>query len=477
MAWEILNIAPIGFNTDTSPASLPPEMTTAISNVDFYAGVARTLSPLAITTVPSTAPRAMGWYADSSYIFTGYCGLAGVFAWNAANAHLPISPVSGLSGSAYWDTTTFGSWFICTNDVITQAPHAISAAITQSGGKLAPLPGWQAGWDCTLIRTHRNVLWAGNMTEAAVEYPNRVRWSTSAPANTLPSTWVPAAGNDAGSNDLESSGRIVDLAAAGDVMFVGSTTGVWAARWVGGQYVYNFSQLSGIEGPRGLGCMESIGNAVAVLTQNDLLVVTESSQTSLGGGRILELIRTFTRATMLYVPPTRQLIIGYSIGVETEYNHALVWDRDTDTFGIRDFTLTPFTSLAAIVNPTVALRSVSYAGAAAPGIYLQNPAGTYAWNLERTNISTTDGDVLRTRSLEVDITGPIGATVDITLGAVDNPSSAPNWGTTVSYTVGNEVLRHDVALQGKYISYKLAGNASAKVNKVRLYYNLRESRP
>lgn len=499
MAWENLDIVLDAFETDKAPSAMPPGMVNQASNVDFYTGTARSLELLEAKRAMTQDPKAMQAFFNESAAYVGLFGSL-MQVWTPADTLIDVAPASGLTGSAYWDTTNFGKWCVVTNDTVGQAPHAISVDGAASGGKLAPLPGWQAGWECTVIGTHRNVLWVGDTIESGQAYPNRVRWSASSITDALPSAWLPAANNDAGQNDLEiASGRIVDMAAVGDVMFMGGPGGLWAARWVGGAYVYNFSQINSTQGPRALRCMVSMGDAGAMLTPNDVIVFNESSQQSIATGRILKLIAQFAEAQLMYVPTTRQLIIAYRMHGETGLQHSLIWDRESNTWGKRDFVETPLSCLGAIINPVAIVGGTwdntpytwdqdirawgkgydqerLFAGANGTAIYAAK-SGKYKWFLQRENMPSPNGDDIRIRGMELDCEAPAGSPIRMRIGSSNFSGHAPTWGPIKSYTVGQDKLRHDDLHQGKYISYQLEGAGSIRITSLRIFYNVRSARP
>lgn len=497
MAWEVLQSSPNNWNIDVSASSLPDTSVNLLQNMDFFAGVPRSLNKLALVTVPSVAPQTLVAYSDAESSYTGYGGTTGIYAWTPLNTHINITPATGLTGSGYWDSAAFGKWAVFTNGTPGEAPHAISTTMTAADQNAAPLPGWIAGASTKLIKTHRNILWAANTTEAGVNYPTRVRWSTSSITDALPSSWVVTPANDAGQVDLQFvGGEITELCAVGDVMYIGGPGGIWAARWVGGQFVYNFSQINGIQGPRGLRCMESMGDAAVVLTNTDLLVFDENSEQSLAVGRFTKLINRMVTAELLYVQPFRQLYVLYSLEGETGYRHALIWDRDTNTFGSRDFQFGATASGAIIIPPIfepipweqsgepwdVANQpwgapqqlSANYAAADADGIYVQGNE-TQPWLISRTQIPSAGNDVIRLRSIEASLDGP-SQDVWLRIGTSNNLGEPTLWGEEKQFDIKGKV-RNDDGMQGRYVSWQVRGFGTAKLNQVTLYYEPKGRKP
>jgi hypothetical protein len=497
MPWEVLQSSPNSWNLDVSPASLPDNAADLLQNMDFFAGVPRSLNKLANITTPSVAPLTLVAYTDSTDSYTAYGGITGIYAWTPQNTHVFISPTTGLTGSSYWDSTAFGKWAVLTNGIPGEAPHAISTTMTAANQDAAPLPGWITGASSKLIKTHRNILWAANLVESGVSYPTRVRWSTSSITDALPSSWVVTPANDAGQVDLQFvGGEITDLCSVGDVMYIGGPGGIWAARWVGGQFVYNFSQINGLQGPRGLRCMESMGDAAVVLTNTDLLVFDENSEQSLAVGRVTKLINRMVTAELLYVQPFRQLYILYSLAGETGYNHALIWDRDTNTFGSRDFQFGATASGAIIIPPqfppiqwdqsvdtwNVANQpwslpqalAANYAAADVNGIYVSG-SEPQQWVIGRTKIPAAANDNIRIRSLEAAMEGPV-QDVWLRIGVSDTLGEPTRWGAEKKFQI-NGKMRTDDGMQGRYISWQARGFGSARLTQVTLYYEPKGRKP
>jgi hypothetical protein len=499
MAWENIDIVLDAFETDKAASAMPPGTVNGASNIDFYTGTVRSLELLEAKRSMTQDPKAMQAFFDQSAAYVGLFGTL-MQVWTPADTLVDIAPASGLTGAAYWDTTSFGKWCVVTNDTVGQVPHAISVDMAGTGGKLTPLAGWNSAWECTVIGTHRNVLWAADLIESGQAYPNRVRWSASSITDALPQTWIPAANNDAGQADLEiANSRIVDFAAVGDVMFMGGPGGLWAARWVGGAYVYNFSQINSTQGPRALRCMVSMGDAGAMLTPNDIIVFNETSQQSIAGGRILRLLEQFEEAQLMYAPTTRQLIVAYRLPGETGLRHSLIWNRENNTWGKRDYVETPLSCLGAIIVPVVQVATTwaastytwdqdarawgksydqerLFAGANGTAIYAAK-SGKYNWFLQRDNIPSPNGDDIRVRGLELDCEAPAGSQIRMRVGSSNFSGQAPTWGPIKTYTVGQDKLRHDDLQQGKYISYQLNGQGSIRITSLRIYYNVRGARP
>jgi hypothetical protein len=242
--------------------------------------------------------------------------------------------------------------------------------------------------------------------------------------------------------------------------------------------------------------MESLGDVAAVLTKTDLILFDETSEKSLAVGRFSKLISQIQQAELLYIQTTRQLYVVYGLQNETGYNHALIWDRDTDTFGQRDFQFGA-TSTGAIIIPTADVPLTweaatqtwdtitrpwgyaqniyfNYAAAYGGGIYIQGsePQG---WLIGRDKIPSAQNDVIRLRSIEASLNGP-EQPVWLRIGVSDTLGEPTRWGTEKEFNVGGKT-RNDNGMQGRYISWQVRGYGTAKLNEISLYYEPKGRKP
>jgi hypothetical protein len=495
MSFETLEFSPAGVIVDLAPATLDTNQVSRAVNVDFQAGTMRALSEVESETVPLGAPLFLQYYDNTDERRLAYAYATGIAEWNGV-VHASIKPVAGLTNSLQWDADVFGQFFVVTNDATGEAPHAKQPQQTL----LTPIPGWPAGWDAKFIRTHRNVLFAMDMVEAGVSYPARVRWSVSAVAGQLPSAWLPLVANDAGFQDLElPGGKIVAACALADTFWIAGVGGIWLAQWQGGAFVYQFRQRTSAYGARGQRCMVSVGDAVAVLTRSDLILLNEQSERSLLIARNAKILGNMGPAQLLYIEPQRQLYVLYGLSSETTYTRAMIWDKDTDTWGYREFDqgFTAFgKSLSLTVPPAKTWTGVAGTWTTEPGawsdpstdvnVYQAGNAALigrsanrrYSWTIERLAMPAPKAENVRLRSIEVDIDGPAGQTVFLRLGAATFPGEAPAWGPERAYVVGaGASVRHDDMRKGRYVSYTVRGSGQARLSAARLFYRVDKVKP
>jgi hypothetical protein len=157
-----------------------------------------------------------------------------------------------------------------------------------AGGLFLPLPGWFGGGEqCYSVRAYKQWLVALNFNAPAAQ-PSRVSWSVAAAAFGVPTTWVAAATNDAGTTYLGDNTRpLIDGQALGDGFFIFGERDIYRMVWVGGDAVMGFDRLSASVGVSGLNCISRVDNELFVLGSEDIYAVNEAGQIrSLAEGQV-----------------------------------------------------------------------------------------------------------------------------------------------------------------------------------------------
>jgi len=500
MTWSTTTIVPKNYISDVAPSALPVDVVSSLSNVDFFAGQPRSLSSSGLIWTPVQPPRNFGFHEYSGlrrWVYGTDVASAVVYNFDGT-IQANVTPVTGLTRSLYWDFDAFSGYQVFTNFLPNEAPHYLSAANSVSV-LAAPLPGWVSGHSCKLIRAHRNYLIAINTLEGGVHYGSRVRWSNSAVAGSLPTSWTAAINNDAGAYDpAVPGGEIVDAAVFGDTVYLGGRGGIWTMTYIGGTYVYAFEQRSTAHGLRGYGCMVSLGDSIAVLTQSDVVQIDSSSERSLLIGKHA---RTMFKAIglntkLVYINQARQLLVLFGTGKETGYSRALVWDRDTDTWGYRVFdrvydcvgkgldnrsvleqswdalagkyTWDTWNNRGSWDKTAFATDAYFYILGISGGVY--GPGVTYNWTMTREGLPFAGGRFGRVHSLRANISGTSGQTISMRIGTSQSSGEDTTWGEQRNYTLGNDELLHCDLQRGAYMAYQISGNGSATLASVEVQY-------
>ena len=193
----LTNIGLKGLSTDPAPWSLPPEFITAGKNYRIFAGSIETDNGIALW---STAPAAffpghISRVALSSSDFWIICGRSAVYVWDGG-LWFDISSVAGYAGlgaddELLWSQCLLGAIPLINNPQ--SAPEYWSPQ--QTAQVMQPLefsPGvtWASLlYSAKILRSHKSFLFALNLDESGVEFPDSYRWSHPADINGLPVTW------------------------------------------------------------------------------------------------------------------------------------------------------------------------------------------------------------------------------------------------------------------------------------------------
>ena len=128
-------------------------------------------------------------------------------------------------------------------------------------------------WSCASLRSHKNFLFALNMTENGVQYPYSYRWSHPADINGMPPSW-----NDADLNYIASkeqisgsNGKIIDGASIRDAFCIYSENAITMLDYAGDEFVWRARQLSSSYGAIATNTIATLNNVNYFLTDGDII--------------------------------------------------------------------------------------------------------------------------------------------------------------------------------------------------------------
>jgi hypothetical protein len=198
------------------------------------------------------------------------------------------------------------------------------------------------------VRAFKNYIFLLAPTTGGVKYRHRVQWSQSADPGSVPLSFTAAATNDAGSQDLVSDGEMVDAREWGDVLFIYKRDCRFTARFIGGQFVFDFQLASGNHKDDGLlaaNCVVNTPKGQVFLTDgHDVRIHTGAESQSIAFGRMLDYLKsgidtTYRKRSFLSVnPPFNEVWICYPKSGQSLPSEALIWNWEDDTWGIRALT-------------------------------------------------------------------------------------------------------------------------------------------
>lgn len=163
---------------------------------------------------------------------------------------------------------------------------------TASANSFTDLPNWPSNFRTKALRSFGDFLIALNTTEAGVEHRNRVRFSTTALSNNVPSTWDETDTTEsAGFNDLvQMKTPIVDGATLGSNFLIYSSDQVWMMEFVGGSFIFNFRKLFDDAGAMSQNCIVEVTGKHYVFDFDDIYITDGNTRQSICDGRVRDYI-------------------------------------------------------------------------------------------------------------------------------------------------------------------------------------------
>jgi len=358
MLFAVNKVDQHGVVFDVPPHELPFNVWSTARNMRFHDGKAeKFLGETPVFGTPGTSPY---WLMNVPYgtsLYWLYAGLSRVFVFDGST-HTDISQAGGYhaTADAVWTGMDFGDLPILNNPL---DPPQLWYPINTSQ-PLQDLPAWPANTTCNVLRSFRTYLIALNVTKSGTQYPHMVKWSASAAAGNVPSTWDPSdPTNDAGEyNLMEQTDDVVDGLSLRDLFIIYKENSVWAMQYVGGGPVFNFFKLFnqvGILAPR---CaVEFQDGRHAVFSINDIIVHDGVNIQSIVNERDRKYIFSNIDATYgqrSFVSHNKNNFEVWfcwpQIG-QTFPSQALVWNYKQNTIGFRDLAQTAYIE-EGIVNVT-----------------------------------------------------------------------------------------------------------------------------
>ncbi len=193
----LTNIGLKGLSTDPAPWSLPPEFITSGKNYRIFAGSIETDTGIALwSTAPASFfPGHISRVALAASTFWIVCGRTAVYVWDGT-VWSDISSVAGYGGFGAGDELLWTQCLLGQIPLVNN-PQGVPEywSPQQVAQPLQPLMfdavnTWAALlYQARVLRSHKTFLFALNLVESGVEFPDSYRWSHPADINGLPPTW------------------------------------------------------------------------------------------------------------------------------------------------------------------------------------------------------------------------------------------------------------------------------------------------
>lgn len=357
--------------------------------------------------------------------------------------------------------------------------------------KFVDLTAWPANTYCKVLRQYKNFMVALNVTKAGVSYPFMVKWSSPAVPGALPSTWDPAdATNDAGEFDLaEGQDAIIDGLGLKESFIIYKEQSTHRIDYIGGAFIFGNKKVFGMSGILNRNCAVDLDAFHFVVTGSDILVHDGYNATSIldkkarrfffqnidinNKGKVFCFRNTFLNEVFVAFPAIgssscdRALVYNYvdktvSFRSLPNVNHAAdgpvdntlggtwaqdsdPWDSDLTAWDGPDFTPDTVRVLMASASQKLYMldASASFDGVI-PAAYLERQGLSFDAPESRKLVS----------GVRLRITGNVGETVVVKIGASDDPYTAPTYAPAMTHTIGS-TIQCDCFVDGRYIAVRV----------------------
>jgi hypothetical protein len=278
---KINNLGMQNVNFDLEPCDLAPEVFTYGTNFRLLNNKIRGFNMSKTLATPSSNFKAgiIQPILGASGSFYVLIGQSAAWAYNGSSWTNITSatgyPGISTDGELFWHSCLLGSIPIFNNKQ--HYPEYWSpqqtAQILQPL-KFNPTNTWQAkGYSANIIRSHKDFLFALNLSEGGTILPSTYRWSHPADVNGLPYTWdetdlAAIAGKASIGGDM---GALIDGKTLRDAFVLYSERGINVLNYVGGEFVWQRQVLSNNHGLLAKNCLAEANGVHYFLSDGDIL--------------------------------------------------------------------------------------------------------------------------------------------------------------------------------------------------------------
>lgn len=285
----IRGLGSVGVVTDVDPYNLPINGFTRGKNVRFHEGK--------VSHGPVFRDVAAGNQLTNPVFVHGVQAATGYDTVLVVTDEFDINEFSNgvftqrYAGNSQLNTTELTATSLANVTYVNRSDR-IPVHRTAATSTFTDLPNWPSTLRAKSLRSFGDFLVAMNTTESGVEHPNRVRFSTTALSNSVPTTWDETdVTESAGFNDLvQMETPILDGATLGSNFLIYSSDQVWLMEFVGGSFIFNFRKLYDDAGVMGQNCIVEVEGKHFVFDFDDIYITDGNTRQSICDGRVRDYI-------------------------------------------------------------------------------------------------------------------------------------------------------------------------------------------
>ena len=487
-----------GIVSDISPAEVPPDKWTAGINIQFRQGFAERANGTAVIFDPTLfAPLFLVNVPNPVNNFWIYGGDSGIAVVDTAGAHNDITPPAAPLGMAakqngYTGGLLNGLGFVN----FQQDPPAFWDGVPAN--IMQPFPDWQVGETAQAIRAFKFGLVAMNLSNAAGDFPNAIKWSAFAPVGGFPQEWTPLPTNSAGDLELtDSDASIIDGHELRGQFLIFTSGSIYVLSFIGGTFVFGVRRLVDSVGALNRNCIVEFSGNLAIFGDGDIVVTDGQSIRSIVDQKMREFVFNqidpvnFQRSYVVHYKAVNEIWFCFPETSHVYPNLALVWDYAADALGVREI---------GGVGGIAFIKDGLVDDSASSNIWDQQTDDwdqrSDIWNQARFNlaadtlmqadfvdaelqfvdesnqrvgnniVASLNRDMLDFESPNREklvkavyprITAVGGTQVNMRVGGAFSPSSPINWSPTVPFLAGAEIKK-DFLVSGRYLSFQFTSD-------------------
>jgi hypothetical protein len=313
-------------------------------------------------------------------------------------------------------------------------------------------------------------------TISGTKYRRRVLWSSAAEPGAMPSSFVAAATNDAGFQDLaDTDGAMVDCLPLGGVNIIYAEDARYAMQYIGGEFVFSFTRLPGSDGLFAQSCVVNTPMGHVFLTGDlDVKIHTGGEARSIASGRVRDYLKsvTVTQYTsrgqaFLATNPAKSEVWVCTTSTGTGCDKVFVWNWTSDTWTTFDVSASSLTSGAnglfprrTAVNAADTILVGCGTNLAVPGTSGTLLGASITGTLERIGMDFGDRDTFKSiQRSRWNIDGTAGNTASIYHGSSKTADGSVTYASAATYTIGTTDYADARATAGRFGAVKLTTTA------------------
>jgi hypothetical protein len=279
------NVGETGIVKDINPWQLPPNAWSDGNNVRVEHG-AIVKSP-GYAEVLATCPVTPYHIIQLKYGSTAYWIIASLTKIYVHNGTIWTNITRQTTGSDVdynatadegWTSTVIGGVLVMANGFDQPQFWALASGVPSVATKMDNLTYWAAGAGATYypvsVRAFRSFLIALNIDEGGTPVPQKVKWSTEAATQLVPSSWDESSAIvDAGEYQLaDTKGAILDGLPLGDTFMIYKDDSIYSMTYVGTPFIFAFRQLSPSVGALAKNCVAEFDGGHFILGNGDVYI-------------------------------------------------------------------------------------------------------------------------------------------------------------------------------------------------------------